>query len=85
MRFKMKCKFKLYNFREEKECAICLTERVDTMIIPCKHMCLCKACCSDLRFRTQKCPICRRTIERFILVDRSAIKDPHPSQPNNHK
>jgi len=29
---------------EDKDCAICLCEKVDTMIIPCKHMCLCKAC-----------------------------------------
>ena len=36
---------------EDKECAICLTEKIDTMIIACKHMCLCQNCCSDLRFR----------------------------------
>jgi hypothetical protein len=39
----------LFNSTDEKECAICLTEKIDTMIIPCKHMCLCRGCCDDLR------------------------------------
>lgn len=37
-------------------------------------MCLCFKCCEDLRFRTQKCPICRRGIERFIRVERATRK-----------
>lgn len=35
----------------KKECVVCLTETINTMIIPCKHMCLCEACCEDMRAR----------------------------------
>ena len=46
-------------FSDDKECAICLTNRVDTIVLPCKHMCSCSSCCEDLRKRARKCPICR--------------------------
>lgn len=34
-----------------KECAICLTERINTVIQPCRHMILCNVCCEDMRIR----------------------------------
>jgi hypothetical protein len=41
------------------ECVICLTEPRDTTVLPCRHMCLCAACAQQLRFNTNKCPVCR--------------------------
>jgi hypothetical protein len=41
------------------ECVICLCERRDTAVLPCRHMCLCDGCAQQLRFNTNKCPVCR--------------------------
>jgi len=52
---------------EGKECTICFTNKVDTVVLPCKHMCLCSDCAKDLRDReSQKCPMCRTTIESYM-------------------
>jgi hypothetical protein len=36
-------------FRDGKDCSICLTDKINTVILPCKHMCVCNVCCEDLR------------------------------------
>jgi hypothetical protein len=41
------------------ECVVCLTERRDTTVLPCRHMCMCFECANHLRMSTNKCPICR--------------------------
>ena len=51
-----------------KECSICLVDRTNVMVFPCKHMCLCEGCAKDLRSRTRRCPICRKKIEVFLKV-----------------
>ena len=48
---------------ETNECIICLTNRRDIIINPCKHMAICSNC-SDLK----KCPICRKDIEGLDLI-----------------
>merc|ERR1719498_1644971 len=41
-------------------CVICLTNEKNTVVIPCRHLCLCKECAEELRNRAgQKCPVCR--------------------------
>ena len=46
-------------------CSICLTEKVEVIIHPCSHVCVCRDCASVLMQNTErKCPICRRTIQK---------------------
>jgi len=57
---------------EGKECTICFTNKVDTVVLPCKHMCLCLDCAKDLRARqSPKCPMCRTTIENYLSLTKS--------------
>ena len=42
-----------------RECVICMTDPRDTIVLPCRHMCLCRGCAEVLRYQTNKCPICR--------------------------
>ena len=49
----------------DRECTICCTEKNDTILLPCKHMCLCKECSEQLKKDNRKCPICR--CGNFIL------------------
>ncbi|WVY93754.1 hypothetical protein V8G54_032842 [Vigna mungo] len=51
-----------------KECVICITEPKDTAVLPCRHMCMCGDCAKDLRLRSNKCPICRQSIEELIQI-----------------
>ncbi|RNA08487.1 RING finger protein 157-like [Brachionus plicatilis] len=41
------------------ECVICMCEVRDTLILPCRHLCLCKLCAFNLRVQSNNCPICR--------------------------
>jgi hypothetical protein len=60
-----------------KECVICLSEPQDTTVLPCRHMCMCSGCAKVLRFKTDRCPICRQPVERLleIKVDNSSSQD----------
>uniref|UniRef100_A0A0C9RNP6 RING-type E3 ubiquitin transferase n=1 Tax=Wollemia nobilis TaxID=56998 RepID=A0A0C9RNP6_9CONI len=51
-----------------KECVICMSEPRDTTVLPCRHMCMCSECAKLLRFQTNRCPICRRPVERLMEI-----------------
>ena len=52
-----------------RECVICLSQRRDTLFLPCRHMCICLPCAESLCLQSDKCPICRQGIPYFILHD----------------
>lgn len=62
---------------EERLCVICLVNRRDTTVLPCRHMCLCSDCASELRKQSSKCPICRNNIESLlhIRINKEAIRE----------
>lgn len=49
-------------------CVICMAAVRDTVVLPCRHMCLCHGCAHTLRSQTTKCPICRTEIEALVLL-----------------
>ena len=51
-----------------RECVICMCEQRDTMVLPCRHMCLCAECAQALRLQTNKCPLCRQPVESFLQI-----------------
>ena len=50
----------------EQECLVCLTERKDTLIMPCGHLCVCGDCGKGLVDAKHTCPICRGAIQSLI-------------------
>ena len=60
-----------YEDAEGQDCVICMSERRDTMVLPCRHLCLCKDCSKALRTQTHKCPICRIDIVSFLTLDKA--------------
>lgn len=47
-----------------EECVICLTEPKDTLLLPCRHLCVCSEC-----FRhVDKCPVCRSAFDNYIVL-----------------
>ncbi len=41
------------------ECVVCMCDLRDTIILPCRHLCLCNACADSLRYQANNCPIRR--------------------------
>ena len=61
----------LLDLREERKslidsklCKVCNSNTICTLILPCRHLAICKLCCNKLR----KCPICRDRIYATIDV-----------------
>ncbi|XP_074600781.1 putative E3 ubiquitin-protein ligase MGRN1 [Brevipalpus obovatus] len=50
------------------ECVICMSETRDTMILPCKHLCLCHGCANSLRYQAHNCPICRSPFRALLQL-----------------
>lgn len=48
-----------------RECIICMSEVKDTIVLPCRHMCLCFDCANTIRNRSDKCPLCRQGKRKF--------------------
>jgi len=52
----------------QRECVVCYTNTKDTVVLPCRHMCLCIDCSQIVRMQTNKCPICRTTVSSFLHI-----------------
>ena len=48
----------------EDSCVVCLVNPKNIVLIPCGHVCGCRGCLE----RVDKCPMCRKTIERKIPI-----------------
>ena len=55
---------------ENLDCSVCLDERKNTALLPCRHMCVCADCAAVLVARTEdvKCPICRAMVTETVTV-----------------
>ena len=51
-------------------CSVCLVEKVEVIIQPCSHVCLCRDCAKSIleKAMEKKCPICRRSIIKIQNV-----------------
>ncbi|ORY37123.1 hypothetical protein LY90DRAFT_55624 [Neocallimastix californiae] len=62
------------------ECVICLSEPRNTVVLPCRHLCVCQDCadilCNQSRhdhrssyLSTPRCPICRQAFHSFLRIN----------------
>lgn len=51
---------------EDKLCLICYSDKIDTIILPCRHMCVCSECSVALQEKSKQCPMCRIPITSFM-------------------
>lgn len=51
-----------------RECIICLSEERTTLVLPCRHMCLCAECAEALRMRADRCPMCRESCQALMQL-----------------
>ena len=52
--------------RDQRLCVICQESEKSVLLLPCRHLCLCKGC--SRRSELDKCPLCRKAIEQKIDV-----------------
>ena len=57
---------------EATECVVCLSAERDTVLLPCRHMCVCSGCAQQLRRQTNKCPVCRAVVALMLRFDADA-------------
>ncbi|XP_078611373.1 uncharacterized protein LOC144881888 isoform X2 [Branchiostoma floridae x Branchiostoma japonicum] len=50
------------------ECVICMSDIRDTLILPCRHLCLCNGCADSLRYQASNCPICRQPFRALLQM-----------------
>lgn len=51
------------------ECVVCLTEKKEVAIIPCRHVCLCTNCAELMTSRhNSKCPMCRGPVQSYMRL-----------------
>lgn len=50
------------------ECVICMSDVRDTLILPCRHLCLCNGCADSLRYQATNCPICRAPFRALLQI-----------------
>ncbi|XP_055612709.1 probable E3 ubiquitin-protein ligase MGRN1 [Uranotaenia lowii] len=68
------------------ECVICMCDTRDTLILPCRHLCLCNSCADSLRYQANNCPICRapfRALLQIRAVQKSVPGSNIPAAPQN--
>jgi len=52
-----------------RECVVCMSEPRDTSVLPCRHLCVCKACAELLAVQpSTKCPICRAPVSSLLRI-----------------
>lgn len=50
-------------------CVSCWDEKSTTVLLPCKHLCVCEECTGRLMVSAQPaCPICRKSIHEIMKV-----------------
>ncbi|XP_065098568.1 probable E3 ubiquitin-protein ligase MGRN1 isoform X1 [Paramisgurnus dabryanus] len=56
------------NSDNSSECVVCLSDMRDTLILPCRHLCLCNTCADTLRYQANNCPICRLPFRALLQI-----------------
>ncbi|CAD8063690.1 unnamed protein product [Paramecium sonneborni] len=62
------------NTIEDKECVICFYNMINTVLLPCRHMCTCSTCADHILMsqKVKQCPLCRIEIDNYLTLE---IKD----------
>lgn len=60
----------VFGLDEGKDCLICMSAPKNTILLPCRHICLCSECSMALRLQTNKCPVCRAKVESLLRIEK---------------
>ena len=68
-----------------KLCVIWFTNDKDTVVLPCRHMCLCMEWSQIVRTQSNNCPICRTKVSTFIQIKDDQQNEKHNLNQNVNK
>ncbi|CAD5215687.1 unnamed protein product [Bursaphelenchus xylophilus] len=51
------------------ECVVCRDNPSDTLLLPCRHLCICNQCDSDFLSNVKECPICRTPVKALLTLN----------------
>ena len=54
---------------DQRLCVACMAEPKDTIVLPCRHLCVCSSCFDQLT--NERCPVCRTLFTSFLRIDPS--------------
>lgn len=61
------------NTAETSECVVCMTEAIDTVILHCRHVCLCSNCAKTANATWSfQCPVCRGRVAAMVALKDAA-------------
>lgn len=60
--------FKSLSSERNSECVVCMSDDRDTLLLPCRHLCLCTGCARSLRYQANNCPICRASFRAVVSI-----------------
>jgi alpha-L-arabinofuranosidase len=49
-------------------CCVCIDEIKNILILPCRHVCICSNCITELMKKQKTCPMCRTFIDRYEKI-----------------
>nr|PVC49566.1 hypothetical protein MACL_00002909 [Theileria orientalis] len=52
-----------------KKCSICLDKPSNTILMPCRHLCLCSECSISLSVQIGRCPMCRACVTQILHIN----------------
>ncbi|KAJ1091953.1 hypothetical protein NDU88_005067 [Pleurodeles waltl] len=58
----------LYPESQLESCVVCFTSKVNAVILPCGHACLCYSCVQKVLQTCGKCPMCRQTMHDIMRL-----------------
>lgn len=71
---------------KEQQCAICMSEKAEFLVIPCGHKCGCEGCLSQIYGQSdKKCPVCRKIMTGFVKVFNSGVDDDEDEDENENE
>lgn len=53
----------------DESCVVCLTDRKEVLLLPCRHCCVCSSCLPLI----DKCPVCRATFNIYLMMQQSVV------------
>lgn len=53
---------------DDNLCLVCMSAVKDTVVLPCRHLCLCRKDAQIIRMQMNKCPICRTPVQSYLQI-----------------
>jgi hypothetical protein len=52
-------------------CAVCMMQPCSVILLPCRHLVLCRGCSGAVEAQGLGCPLCQEVVEKHLVVHRS--------------